>query len=61
VLRVEGARSVLHMGQAGYISAKTDLSYIVHWAQLYILMNRMEPLTPDLFPSDTVTISLNLY
>ncbi len=33
-----------------------DFSCIAHWAQLYILMDRMEPLTPGPSPSGTVLI-----
>ncbi len=49
MLRVEGPGPCSIWAKQGHILQHTDFSCIVHWAQLYILMDRMGPLTPDLF------------
>ncbi len=56
MLQGGGARSLFHMAEQGTSLQHTNLSCIVQWAQLYILTDRMGPLTPDLFLSGAVMI-----
>jgi hypothetical protein len=54
VLREEGPSPCSIWAKQGTSLQHTDLICIVQWTQLYILTNRLGPLTPGLFPSATI-------